>query len=608
MNPTSPEVRLKRALWLSLAILIAIGFGIATTLFVLTREDLDEDFSDPESTAPVLVTSEVLAPPPRFEDITLYAGIDFVHINGAEGERLLPETMGGGVAFLDFDNDEDQDVILVNSKDWEWNAKSSNASSALFVNLGDGTFVRLPDVALEVPLYGMGIAVADYDGDNYLDVFITAVGSNRLLRNVNGEEFEDVTESMGVAGHSDAWSTCALFFDYDNDEDLDLFVCNYVEWSRNRDIEVDYRLAGIGKAYGPPTDFGGTNSYLYRNDGDKFTDMSGEAGIEVLNSATGSPEGKALAVVALDVNSDTWPDLVVANDTVRNFAFLNQGNGTFIESGTELGIAFDTSGAATGAMGIDTAYFSNGDVLSLAIGNFANEMSSFYVQRDNQTLFSDDAIVSGIGAASRRALTFGLLFVDYDMDGRLDLFAANGHVEPEINRVQSSQQYAQASQIWWNCGSDCERNFIAVDSTGTDWGKPIIGRGAAYADIDGDHDLDLLVTQVGGRPLLLRNHSTHGKNFVRLQIRQDSSNTNAIGAKVSVRSHENTQTRVVSTTRSYLSQVELPMLFGLSEDTTTVSVAVRWPDGVHSEWDRLRVSTSYVLERSGSTVELRALP
>ncbi|MCY3884157.1 MAG: CRTAC1 family protein [Gammaproteobacteria bacterium] len=609
MTSSSPEQRLKSALWTSLAIVIVVGIAVLAILLFVNREKSDEFISDLENAAPVLIDSDVDPPVAQFEDITAQAGIEFVHVNGAAGERLLPETMGGGVAFLDFDNDGDQDLILVNSRNWDWSeATDSDSSSALFANLGDGTFVRLTDAAIEEPLYGMGVAVGDYNGDGYIDVFITAVGSNRLLRNVDGERFEDVTDSMGVAGGRGAWSTCATFFDYDNDEDLDLFVCNYVEWTRDRDIEVDYRLAGIGRAYGPPTDFGGTNSYLYRNDGNQFTDVSKEAGIEVFNEATDQPVGKALAVVAVDINEDTTPDLVVANDTVRNFAFLNQADGSFVESGMDLGIAFDNSGAATGAMGIDSAHVWNDDEQALAIGNFANEMSSFYVRRSNQTVFSDDSIISGIGAASRRALTFGLVFLDYDLDGRLDIFAANGHVEPEINRVQSSQQYAQASQIWWNCGEDCQRDFVLVDSNGQDWGRPIIGRGAAYADIDGDSDLDLIVTQVGDRPLLLRNATTQGKNFVRLQVRQDSPNTNAIGARVTVRGSDKTQTRIVTPTRSYLSQVELPLTFGLEENATTVSISIRWPNGELSEWDRLRVSVSYLVERRDSSIDLSVLP
>lgn len=608
MTSSSPELRLKRALWFSLAVLIAIGIVVVAAIVFLNQEKSEDFGLEAQDTAPVLIDQGFSAPVPQFEDITEQAGIDFVHVNGATGERLLPETMGGGVAFLDFDNDGDQDIIFVNSKTWDWDASSRiDARSALFINDGDGSFERTESAVIEYPIYGMGIAVGDYDGDGFIDVFITAVGRNRLLRNVNGEHFEDVTETMGVAGQQDAWSTCASFFDYDNDEDLDLFVCNYVEWSRDRDIAVDYRLAGIGRAYGPPTDFGGTNSYLYRNDGDSFTDVSSESGIQVFNDATGQAAGKALAVVNVDINGDGSEDLVVANDTVRNFAFLNQGDGTFVESGMELGLAFDTSGAATGAMGIDSAYFSNRNDLALAIGNFANEMSSFYVRRGNQSLFSDDAIVSGVGAASRRALTFGLVFVDYDLDGRLDLFAANGHVEPEINRVQSSQHYAQSSQFWWNCGGDCERSFILADHVALDWGKPIIGRGTSYADIDGDADLDLLVTQVGGKPLLLRNNTPQDNSWLRLHLHQDSLNTSAFGATVVVNSQGIAQRRTVSPTRSYLSQVELPLTFGLGKAMNPVSISVHWPDGQLSEWTAKLSSKSYRVQRSKTSVVLQTL-
>ncbi len=604
----SPELRLKRALWLSLAVLIAIGIVVVVAILFMNQEKSEDFGTETQDTAPVLIDEGISAPVPLFEDITEQAGIDFVHVNGAAGERLLPETMGGGVAFLDYDNDGDQDIIFVNSKTWDWDSSSGiDARSALFSNNGNGAFERTKSAVIEKPIYGMGIAVGDYDGDGFLDVFITAVGRNRLLRNVNGEHFEDVTDAMGVSGHPDAWSTCASFFDYDKDEDLDLFVCNYVEWSRNRDIEVDYRLAGIGRAYGPPTDFGGTHSYLYRNDGDSFTDVSSESGIQVFNEATGQAAGKALAVVTTDINGDGSDDMVVANDTVRNFAFLNQGDETFVESGMELGLAFDTSGAATGAMGIDSAYFSNRNDLALAIGNFANEMSSFYVRRGNQTLFSDDAIVSGVGAASRRALTFGLVFIDYDLDGRLDLFAANGHVEPEINRVQSSQHYAQSSQFWWNCGTECERSFVLADHVDTDWGRPIIGRGAAYADIDGDADLDILVTQVGGKPLLLRNNRTQDTAWIRILLRQDSPNTSALGARVVVTNQDSIQTRMVSPTRSYLSQVELPITFGLGNALSPVSISVHWPDGQLSEWTNQPVSKSYLVQRTKSSVELQTL-
>ena len=462
---SSGEARIRRASLQSLgAIAILAAAGVA--VFLGTRPwQPQEIVEEADISGPIPVPEAAVKPPPiKFTDVTESAGIHFVHQNGAYGERLLPETMGGGVAFLDYDGDGDQDLLLINSDRWPWRpAPPSRPISRLYRNLGGGKFEDVSSTAgFDLTLYGMGAAVGDYDGDGHLDAYVTALGRNRMMRNVGGS-FIDVTDAAGVAGEADAWSTGAAFFDYDRDGDLDLFVCNYVRWSPEIDREVDYRLTGVGRAYGPPTDFAGVDNYLFRNDGDRFTDVSAESGIQVPNPATGLPGGKALAALPVDVNGDGWPDVAVANDTVRNFLFLNRGDGSFREAGVELGLAFDTAGLATGAMGIDAAHFANDSRLAIAIGNFANEMTSFYVSRAGADLFSDDAIVAGVGADSRRALTFGLLFLDADLDGRADLFAANGHVEPEIAKVQASQNYAQPAQLFWNCGAQCARPFQLVE-------------------------------------------------------------------------------------------------------------------------------------------------
>ncbi|MCY4143802.1 MAG: CRTAC1 family protein [Gammaproteobacteria bacterium] len=598
MSTEAPEVRLKRALWLSLVLCAVIVALVLVAVFFATRERIGPATTDLNDAAPILSDRADPVVMPVFSDVTQLSGISFRHVNGATGERLLPETMGGGVAFLDVENDGDQDLIFVNSKNWPWNESSTtDERSVLYVNRGDGSFNNRSSPILERPLYGMGIAVGDFDGDGFVDVFLTAVGKNRLLRNMEGERFVDVTDSMQVGGSDNAWSTCATFVDYDNDGDLDLFVCNYVEWSRERDQEVDYRLAGIGRAYGPPTDFAGTNSYLYRNDGDVFTDVTSSSGVEVFNDSTGNPVGKGLAVVVVDVNDDSWPDFVVANDTVRNFAFVNQGDGTFVEAGIELGIAFDTSGLATGAMGIDAAHYANTSSVAIAIGNFSNEMSSFFVRPEGQNSFSDDAIVSGIGAPSRRALTFGLVFIDYDLDGRSDIFAANGHVEPEINRVQSSQHYAQSPQIWWNCGSDCRRPYISVEADADTWGRPLSGRGVAYADIDGDGDLDVVVSQVGDVPVLLRNDTESAGSWVRISLRQPPPNVYALGAKVVLKTNLESQIRHVSPTRSYLSQVELPVTFGLGPSEEIIELSVHWPDGTVDSRQALETNKTHSISK-----------
>ncbi|MDE0660419.1 MAG: CRTAC1 family protein [Gammaproteobacteria bacterium] len=594
------EDRIRRALRLSLIVAAAIAVVAVAVFWLTSRKPADDAPVEHRPAGPDAPQNDVSdrLPTLLFTDVTNEVGIDFVHETGAYGERLLPETMGGGVAFFDYDNDGDPDLLFVNSATWPWRARPATpATSKLYRNRGDGTFEDVSAAtAMDVVLYGIGVATGDYDGDGFVDVFVTAVGENRLYRNLGGERFADATAEARVAGSPEAWSTSAAFADIDDDGDLDLFVCNYVAWSPEIDREVDYRLTGIGRAYGPPTDFPGTDSYLYRNDGGTFTDVSEAAGVAVSNPATGQPVGKALAVLPSDVDGDGRLDFVVANDTVRNFLFLNTGGGRFREAGVEMGLAFDAGGAATGAMGVDAARYDNDDKLAVVIGNFANEMSSFYVARPGEGLFSDDAIVSGLGAPSRRALTFGLFFFDADLDGRLDMLAANGHVEPEIQRVQASQSYAQPTQLFWNCGKGCARRYALLDRVG-DLARPVIGRGAAYADIDNDGDLDVAITQVGGRAVLLRNDQMVGHNWVRVKLVSESDNRHAIGAVVTATIAGHRQIRVVNPARSYLSQVELPVTFGLGGASRMDELTIEWPNGGEETWVDLPSGRSYAVRQ-----------
>jgi hypothetical protein len=551
-----------------------------------------------------LLTSDEMPAPPEAQltDITAVAGVDFVHTNGAFGERLLPETMGGGVAFFDFDGDGDQDLLFVDSGPWPFGPQLASTPNTLrlYANDGEGRFA---EVTAEVGLagqsfYGMGVAAADVTGNGYPDLFVSAVGPNRFFIN-HGGRFEEATERAGLAGAAESWSTSAAFFDADGDGDLDLFVANYVQWSREIDIEVDYRLTGIGRAYGPPTNFEGVQSYLYFNDGEgAFRDVSAKAGIHVNHAATGAPEGKALAVVPVDLNGDRWLDLVVANDTVRNFAFINQGDGSFAEQGTELGLGFDRNGLATGAMGIDAARFGNDERVAIAIGNFANEMSSFYVGEAGSGGFTDQSISQGIGAATRLALTFGVFFFDYDLDGRLDFLQANGHVENEINRVQSSQHYRQAGQLFWNCGAACPRTLQPVqrDRIG-DLNRAIVGRGAAYADIDGNGSLDLVLTQIAGPALLLRNETRPAHHWLRVRLVGPPPNTGAIGAELRLEAGGIVQTRTVMPSRGYLSQMELPVTFGLGPIDRVDRLIVTWPDGEQQVVDAPAVDQLHLITR-----------
>lgn len=584
--------------------------GVAATIVVvvwLTREREAPEEVRQSTPTPVAVRTldQQKLPAVAFKDITAEAGIRFAHTNGARGEKLLPETMGGGCAFFDYDNDGDQDLLLVNSCRWPWDAVANGEENppytALYRNEGLGKFSDVSaESGLNVTCYGMGVAVGDYDNDGHVDVFLSAVGANRLFRNLGNGRFGEVTNDAGVAGANDAWSSSCGFFDYDNDGDLDLFVCNYVAWSREIDQAQSFKLTGIGRAYGPPLSFGGTFPTLFRNDGGgRFADVSKAAGVQVANRATGVPVGKSLGVTFVDIDRDDWIDVLVANDTVQNFLFHNQRDGTFVEVGATAGIGFDMSGNARGAMGIDAARFRGNESLGVAIGNFANEMSALYVAPRPALAFTDEAVATGFGPPTRMDLTFGTLFLDYDLDGRLDILSANGHLEEEIAKVQSSQRYRQAARLHWNAGAEQSTELVSVDAAhcGPDLLKPIVGRGATYADIDGDGDLDVLLTQIAGAPLLLRNDQQLGRHWLRFKLIGTKSNRDAIGACVVVQSGGKVHARQVMPTRSYLSQIELPVTIGLADATKADAVRVIWPGGATQEVQDWKLDATTVVRQ-----------
>lgn len=593
----------------SLAGILAVAVIGGGLWWILKDKDEKPETVVTELTGPTEKEASIIRPPKvTFTDVTEEAGIDYRHDNGATGDKLLPESLGGGVAFLDLTGDDLPDLLFVDGDPWPWDAKNSSKSSkskwgglAFYKNLGDGKFEESTEESgLNVPFYGMGTAVGDVDRDGDPDVYVTAVGPNHLFLNDGSGYFTEAPSAAGAAGSDQDWSTSAVWMDYDRDGWLDLFVCNYVQWSREIDIEVGFQLTGVGRAYGPPMDFAGAFPSLYRNLGDgTFEDVSETAGVKVRNSVTDAPMAKSLGVACTDLNGDGWVDLVVANDTVQNLVFLNQKDGTFNEIGALTGVAFDSYGKTRGAMGIDTARFRNDDALGIGIGNFANEMTALYVSAPNSPLvFTDEAIAQGVGPDSRLPLKFGLFFFDYDLDGWLDLMTANGHLEEEISVVQKSQTYRQSPQLYWNLGGSDQDGFTLVTEAeiGSDFLEPIVGRGSAYADMDQDGDLDIVLTQVSGAPKLFRNDLDTGANWIRLKLSGTNGGaTSVLGAEVRLTTSNGQQSRFLTTTRSYLSQSEPILTFGLGSAEEITELKIRWPNGV--EQDLSEVAKSWELNQ-----------
>ncbi|HEX6651095.1 MAG TPA: CRTAC1 family protein [Pyrinomonadaceae bacterium] len=505
--------------------------------------------------------------PIEFTDITAQAGIRFKHNSGAFGKKYLPETIGAGGAFFDYDNDGWQDILLVNSMDWPEN-KKRKSFPALYHNNKDGTFTDVTQqVGLGVEMYGIGVAIADYDNDGNEDIYITCVGPNRLFRNLGNGRFLDVTGRAGVG--DPGFSTSAAWFDFDNDGKLDLFVGNYVEWSPETDKYCT--LDNKNKSYCTPQAYKGQSPTLYHNRGNgTFENVTARAGLD-------DPTNKTLGVALLDYDDDGWLDLFVANDTEPNKLYRNNHNGTFTDNAVVAGVAFSEAGTARAGMGVDAADYDGSGKQSVVIGNFTNESIALY-HNDGNGLFTDEAPSSGIGKVSAQSLTFACFFFDYDLDGLLDIFAANGHVSDDISVVQPTVKYAQPPHLFRNRG---RKKFEEVTAKlGRALNRAIVGRGAAYGDIDNDGDLDLLVTTNNGPARLLRNDNANQNDLLRVKTVGGKANRDGIGAKVTVKTSKGqTVHGMVRTGSSYCSQAELPLTFGLGkpEEGITLTLEITWP-------------------------------
>jgi hypothetical protein len=538
--------------------------------------------------AAILLASAPPLPAVHFTDVTAKAGIRFVHNAGKAGKKWLPETMGAGCAFFDADGGGWQDILLINGKDWTPHGRRTTA--ALYRNNRDGTFTDITrGSGLDIEVYGLGVAVADYDNDGREDVYITALDGDHLFHNEGGGRFRDVTRESGI--HNAGFGASAVWFDYDRDGKLDLFVANYVQWNAKSDLWCS--LDGAAKSYCTPESYKGTSSKLYHNLGNgRFEDVTAKAGL-------GDATSKSLGAAVIDYDNDGWPDLFVANDTQPNKLYHNNRNGTFTEEGLRAGVAFSEDGVARGAMGVDAADYDRSGRTHLLVGNFSNQMLGLYHNEGNG-LFVDEAPRSTVGRASLLSLTFGCFFFDYDLDGWPDIFAANGHIDEEIGRVQPRIAFEEAPLLFRNIGGGRFENVSAA--VGPDFARPVVARGAAYADYDRDGDLDILISTNGGPARLLRNDGGNRNHWLTLRLVGTRSNRDAIGAVVRLESASGRQTQTVHSGSSYCSQSDLALTFGLGQDPAATAIEIAWPSGARERVPRLEANQFVRIEEGRGVV------
>jgi enediyne biosynthesis protein E4 len=522
--------------------------------------------------------------PVLFRDITREAGITFQH-HAAPEKKYIVESMSGGVALFDYDNDGRLDIYFVDSLTVETAGTPTAARSALYRNLGNAKFEDVSDRAgIAHPGWAMGVCTADVDGDGWQDLYVTALGGNRLYRNNRNGTFADVTVRAGVRGGG--WSAGCGFADYDRDGRLDLFVSRYVKIDLarlpefGRDKTCEYR--GIPVQCGP-RGLEGESDFLFHNDGDmRFSEVAAKAGVS-------DPKGYfGLGIAWFDANADGWPDLYVANDSNANFLYVNQKNGTFKDLAFPMGIAVSEDGAEQGSMGVALGDYDRSGRFSLHVTNFAEEYNALY--RNNGDHFSDFSFRSRSAAVSLPYVGWGNAFFDYDNDGWLDLIAVNGHVYPQLDRAKlgASAGYRQRKLLYRNLGNG---TFEEVGAKyGAAFTEPRVSRGLAAGDIDNDGGVDIVINDLDGSPQLLRNEMAGRGNWLIVKLRGAAPNTDAIGAVITVKAGAAVQKGLVQSGTSYLSQHDMRQHFGLGSAAAADSIEVTWPDGSTSRRDQVKAN------------------